>query len=63
MIKDLMNEVGVVSRVLSVMTITNIAWFVAILGLTATIVPFVIVIFMAIHFWRVRKDGGISGPL
>jgi len=24
--------------------------------------PFVIVIFMAIHFWRVRKDGGISGP-
>ena len=25
--------------------------------------PFVIVIFMAIHFWRVRKDGGISGPL
>ncbi len=25
--------------------------------------PFVIVIFMAIHFWRVRKDGGISGPI
>jgi quinol-cytochrome oxidoreductase complex cytochrome b subunit len=25
--------------------------------------PFVIVIFMAVHFWRVRKDGGISGPL
>ena len=25
--------------------------------------PFVIVIFMAIHFWRVRKDGGIAGPL
>jgi len=25
--------------------------------------PFVIVIFMAIHFWRVHKDGGISGPL
>ena len=25
--------------------------------------PFVTVIFMAIHFWRVRKDGGISGPL
>ena len=23
--------------------------------------PFVIVIFMAVHFWRVRKDGGISG--
>ena len=25
--------------------------------------PFLIVIFMAVHFWRVRKDGGISGPL
>ena len=25
--------------------------------------PFIIVIFMAVHFWRVRKDGGISGPL
>lgn len=25
--------------------------------------PFVIVIFMPIHFLRVRKDGGISGPL
>ncbi len=25
--------------------------------------PFVIVIFMAVHFWRVRKDGGVSGPL
>jgi quinol-cytochrome oxidoreductase complex cytochrome b subunit len=25
--------------------------------------PFIIVLFMAIHFWRVRKDGGISGPL
>ena len=25
--------------------------------------PFVIVIFMSVHFWRVRKDGGISGPL
>ena len=24
--------------------------------------PFVIMIFMAVHFWRVRKDGGISGP-
>ena len=27
------------------------------------LLPFVIVIFMAVHFWRVRKDGGISGPL
>ena len=26
-------------------------------------VPFVTVIFMAVHFWRIRKDGGISGPL
>ena len=25
--------------------------------------PFILVIFMAVHFWRVRKDGGISGPL
>tara|TARA_Y100000590_G_C15548580_1_gene949964 strand:+ start:163 stop:936 length:774 start_codon:yes stop_codon:yes gene_type:complete len=25
--------------------------------------PFIIVVFMAVHFWRVRKDGGISGPL
>ena len=24
--------------------------------------PFFIMIFMAVHFWRVRKDGGISGP-
>jgi quinol-cytochrome oxidoreductase complex cytochrome b subunit len=27
------------------------------------LLPFVIVIFMAVHFWRVRKDGGLSGPL
>ena len=25
--------------------------------------PFVLVLFLAVHFWRVRKDGGISGPL
>jgi quinol-cytochrome oxidoreductase complex cytochrome b subunit len=24
--------------------------------------PFIIMIFMAVHFWRIRKDGGISGP-
>jgi quinol-cytochrome oxidoreductase complex cytochrome b subunit len=24
--------------------------------------PFIIFVFMLIHFWRVRKDGGISGP-
>src|SRR5688572_4917758 len=26
-------------------------------------IPFVAIILMAIHFWRVRKDGGISGPM
>ena len=26
-------------------------------------IPVIIVIFMAIHFWRIRKDGGVSGPL
>jgi len=26
-------------------------------------VPFIMMIFLAIHFWRIRKDGGISGPL
>ncbi len=25
--------------------------------------PLVAALFMAVHFWRVRKDGGISGPL
>ena len=25
--------------------------------------PLIIVIFLAVHFWRIRKDGGISGPL
>ena len=25
--------------------------------------PLVIGVLMAVHFWRVRKDGGISGPL
>ena len=24
--------------------------------------PFIIMIFMIVHFWRIRKDGGISGP-
>lgn len=38
---------------------TLLRWYVLhVLGL-----PFVTVIFMAVHFWRVRKDGGISGPL
>jgi quinol-cytochrome oxidoreductase complex cytochrome b subunit len=26
-------------------------------------IPFVVTILIALHFWRVRKDGGISGPL
>lgn len=26
-------------------------------------IPFVAAILMAVHFWRVRKDGGISGPM
>ena len=26
-------------------------------------VPLIAVVLMAVHFWRVRKDGGISGPL
>ncbi len=38
---------------------TLIRWYV----LHVMLLPFVIVIFMAVHFWRVRKDGGISGPL
>jgi quinol-cytochrome oxidoreductase complex cytochrome b subunit len=38
---------------------TLLRWYV----LHVLFVPFVTVIFMAIHFWRVRKDGGISGPL
>ena len=25
--------------------------------------PFILVLFLSVHFWRVRKDGGISGPL
>ncbi len=25
--------------------------------------PFIIIIFMAIHFWRIRKDGGITTPV
>ena len=38
---------------------TLLRWYV----LHVLMLPFTIVIFMAIHFWRVRKDGGISGPL
>ena len=25
--------------------------------------PLMVVVLMAVHFWRIRKDGGISGPL
>jgi hypothetical protein len=25
--------------------------------------PLVMAVLMAMHFWRIRKDGGISGPL
>ena len=39
-------------------TDTLLRWYV----LHVLMLPFVIVIFMAVHFWRVRKDGGISGP-
>ncbi|MDQ4148439.1 MAG: cytochrome b N-terminal domain-containing protein [Actinomycetota bacterium] len=38
---------------------TLIRWY----TLHVLALPFVIVIQMAVHFWRVRKDGGISGPL
>ena len=27
------------------------------------LLPFVLTLFLAVHFWRIRKDGGISGPL
>jgi quinol-cytochrome oxidoreductase complex cytochrome b subunit len=38
---------------------TLLRWYV----LHVIFFPFIIVVFMAVHFWRVRKDGGISGPL
>src|SRR5881227_3741000 len=38
---------------------TLIRWY----TLHVLALPFIIVIQMAVHFWRVRKDGGISGPL
>ena len=28
-----------------------------------TVIPVTLIVLMAFHFWRVRKDGGISGPL
>lgn len=38
---------------------TLIRWY----TLHVLALPFVILLMMAVHFWRVRKDGGISGPL
>ena len=38
---------------------TLLRWYV----LHVLALPFVATIFMAVHFWRIRKDGGISGPL
>ena len=32
-------------------------------GYTLDLAPLVAAIFLAVHFWRIRKDGGISGPL
>ena len=26
-------------------------------------IPVVVTVLLAVHFWRIRKDGGISGPL
>ena len=26
-------------------------------------IPLIAVLLMGVHFWRIRKDGGISGPL
>ena len=31
--------------------------------LHTTVIPVALVLLMGWHFWRVRKDGGISGPL
>ena len=38
---------------------TLLRWYV----LHVLALPFITVIFLAVHFWRIRKDGGISGPL
>ena len=27
------------------------------------LMPLIAALFLAVHFWRIRKDGGISGPL
>jgi quinol-cytochrome oxidoreductase complex cytochrome b subunit len=38
---------------------TLLRWYV----LHVLALPFVLVLFLSVHFWRIRKDGGISGPL
>ena len=38
---------------------TLLRWYV----LHVLFLPFVTTVFLAVHFWRIRKDGGISGPL
>jgi quinol-cytochrome oxidoreductase complex cytochrome b subunit len=38
---------------------TLLRWYV----LHVLALPFLLTIFLAVHFWRIRKDGGISGPL
>ncbi len=38
---------------------TLLRWYV----LHVLALPFITTIFLAVHFWRIRKDGGISGPL
>ena len=31
--------------------------------LHCVLIPVVVTVLIALHFWRIRKDGGISGPL
>ncbi|MFN2389573.1 MAG: selenite/tellurite reduction operon b-type cytochrome ExtP [Actinomycetota bacterium] len=38
---------------------TLLRWY----ALHVWVLPLALLIFVSIHFWRVRKDGGISGPM
>jgi len=38
---------------------TLVRWYV----LHVIFMPLITAVLMAVHFWRIRKDGGISGPL
>jgi quinol-cytochrome oxidoreductase complex cytochrome b subunit len=38
---------------------TLIRWYV----LHVIALPLLTALFMTVHFWRIRKDGGIAGPL